>query len=49
MRPTQGHAWMRAPDTRRVPIKYRLYNLAVTFAAVLTAIGAAGTNGAKWG
>jgi hypothetical protein len=30
-------------------MKYRLYNLAVTFAAVLTAIGAAGTNGAKWG
>jgi hypothetical protein len=29
-------------------MKYRLYNLAVTFAAVLTAIGVVGTNGAKW-
>jgi hypothetical protein len=30
-------------------MKYRLYSLAVTFAAVLTAIGHVGTNGAKWG
>jgi hypothetical protein len=29
-------------------MKYRLYHLAVTFAAVLTAIGVVGTNGAKW-
>jgi hypothetical protein len=29
-------------------MKYRLYHLAVAFAAVLTAIGVVGTNGAKW-
>jgi hypothetical protein len=29
-------------------MKYRLYYLAVTFAAVLTAVGHIGTNGAKW-
>jgi hypothetical protein len=46
---TQGHAWTRAPDTGGCQMKYRLYNLAVTFAVVLTAIGMVGTNGAKWG
>jgi len=30
-------------------MKYRVYHLAVTFAAVLTAIGHIGINGAKWG
>jgi hypothetical protein len=30
-------------------MKYRLYNHAVTFAVVVTAIGVVGTNGAKWG
>jgi hypothetical protein len=30
-------------------MKYRLYNLAVTFAAVMATIGLIGTNGAKWG
>ena len=30
-------------------MKLRLYQLAVTFAAVLTAIGHTGINGAKWG
>ncbi len=29
-------------------MKYRLYSLAVTFAAVVTAIGHIGINGAKW-
>ena len=30
-------------------MKYRLYNLAVTFAVVVTAVGHVGINGAKWG
>ena len=29
-------------------MKYRLYNLAVSFAVVVTAIGVVGTYGAKW-
>ena len=29
-------------------MKYRLYNLAVTFAVVITAIGVVGPNGATW-
>jgi hypothetical protein len=30
-------------------MKYRVYNLAVTFAVLMTTIGVIGTNGAKWG
>jgi hypothetical protein len=30
-------------------MKYRLYNLAVTFAVLLTLVGVVGTNGVKWG
>ena len=37
------------PVTPGERMKLRLYQLAVTFAAVLTAIGHVGTNGAKWG
>ena len=44
----QGHAWTRARDMG-ARMKLRLYHLAVTFAAVLTAIGHVGINGAKWG
>jgi hypothetical protein len=43
-RATQG----RGPVTSGVRMKYRLYSLAVTFAAVLTAVGHVGINGAKW-
>ena len=38
----------RGPLEPGVRMKFRLYHLAVTFAAVLTAIGHIGINGAKW-
>lgn len=29
-------------------MRFRLYNLAVTFAVLATVVGTVGTNGAKW-
>ena len=36
------------PVTWEQGMKFRLYHLAVTFAAVLATIGHSGINGAKW-